>query len=179
MFYSTVTQSPLGQLTLAASERAIIGLWLDGQKYWGQTLPTALENGDELPILRDGKQWLDDYFAGKPPRIGELPLAPIGGAFRQLVWQLLTEIPYGQVTTYGELADKAAKRLGKTRMSAQAVGGAVAHNQISIIIPCHRAVGTGGSLTGYAGGLDKKIALLKREGVDMSRLFVPQKGTAL
>jgi methylated-DNA-[protein]-cysteine S-methyltransferase len=128
---------------------------------------------NDMPIFDAAKQWLDRYFAGGKPGISELPLAPIGGAFRQGVWGILCEIPYGGVMTYGEIA----KRLGC--MSSQAVGGAVGHNPISIIIPCHRVVGAGGSLTGYAGGIQTKITLLELEGVDMSRLFVPGKGTAL
>ena len=107
------------------------------------------------------------------------PLHPIGSAFRMKVWDVLLQIPYGQTVTYGWIARQLAEREGRARMSAQAVGGAVGHNEISIIIPCHRVVGTSGSLTGYAGGMDRKIALLKTEHVDMSRFFVPKKGTAL
>ncbi|MCI9156887.1 MAG: methylated-DNA--[protein]-cysteine S-methyltransferase, partial [Lawsonibacter sp.] len=123
--------------------------------------------------------WLDRYFAGERPAISELPLAPIGSEFRKEVWQVLCEIPYGETTTYGEISQKIAARRGLERMSAQAVGGAVGHNPISIIVPCHRVVGSNGSLTGYAGGLQKKIKLLTHEGVDMERFFVPQRGTAL
>ena len=107
------------------------------------------------------------------------PLHPIGSAFRQTVWEILLQIPYGRTTTYGEIAQQLAERRGCTRMSAQAVGGAVGHNEISIIIPCHRVVGTNGSLTGYAGGIDKKVRLLELERADMHGLFVPEKGTAL
>ena len=104
---------------------------------------------------------------------------PSGLPFRRAVWELLLQIPYGQTTTYGALAQQLAAKQGKTRMSAQAVGGAVGHNEISIIIPCHRVVGTSGSLTGYAGGIEKKVRLLQLEHVDMSRFFVPTKGTAI
>ena len=179
MFLSTQMNAPLGTLTLAATRDAIVGLWIDGQKYWGLTMPENFVRDDSAPILREGCTWLEAYFAGKRPSIDALPLAPLGGVFRQTVWSILKEIPYGQVTTYGEVAAEAAHRLGKERMSAQATGGAVGHNQISIIIPCHRVVGSNGSLTGYAGGVDQKVALLRHEGVDMSRLFVPRKGTAL
>lgn len=134
---------------------------------------------DDLPVFDAAKGWLDRYFAGKQPAISELPLRPIGGEFRQHVWRLLCEIPYGEVTTYGEIAQKVAVKMNKTTMSSQAVGGAVGHNPISIVIPCHRVVGTNGSLTGYAGGIGTKVKLLELEGADMSRLFVPQKGTAL
>lgn len=108
------------------------------------------------------------------PEINRLPLKPMGSEFRQLVWKILMEIPYGELTTYGNIAKEAAFRMGKERMSAQAVGGAVGHNPISIIIPCHRVVGTTGSLTGYAGGMEKKIKLLTHEGGDMTKLFVPR-----
>ena len=116
---------------------------------------------------------MDDYFAGNKPQLSKLPIAPIGGEFRQQVWKILTEIPYGELTTYGSIAKEVAKRMGKEKMSAQAVGGAVGHNPISIIIPCHRVVGSNGSLTGYAGGIEKKIKLLKHEGIDMTKFFVP------
>ena len=127
---------------------------------------------------------MEPYCQGKcnhiiRPAISELPLAPAGSEFRQEVWKLLCEIPYGEVTTYGDIAKKIAARRGKSTMSSQAVGGAVGHNPISVIIPCHRVVGTNGSLTGYAGGLQRKIQLLTLEGADMTRLFIPTKGTAL
>ncbi|MDR3355351.1 MAG: methylated-DNA--[protein]-cysteine S-methyltransferase, partial [Synergistaceae bacterium] len=123
--------------------------------------------------------WLERYFAGKKPSASELPLAPIGGTFRQEVWGILRAIPHGKVVTYGGIAKMLAEKEGKASISAQAVGGAVGHNPIGIIIPCHRVVGANGSLTGYAGGIAAKARLLEHEGVDMSRLFIPQKGTAL
>ena len=165
--------SPMGGILLAADEIGLVGLWFDGQKYFGGHLPAA-HTERQTPILAQTKRWLDLYFAGKKP--GFLPLLhPDGSAFRQAVWALLLQIPYGQTTTYGELA----KRLECGRMSAQAVGGAVGHNPISIIVPCHRVVGTNGSLTGYAGGLDRKIKLLEIEKKDMYGLFRPKKGTAI
>lgn len=115
-------------------------------------------------VLAAAKRWLDRYFAGEEPLPAELPLAPVGSPFRQAVWKLLCGIPYGETTTYGAIAKKLAPMLGRETMSAQAVGGAVAHNPISVIIPCHRVLGSDGSLTGYAGGIDKKIWLLKKEG---------------
>ena len=136
------------------------------------------ENKNERILIKT-KKWLDEYFNGKKPEITELDLAPIGSEFAKNVWKILCEIPYGKVTTYGEIAKKMAKIMHKEKMSAQAVGGAVGHNPISIIIPCHRVVGANGSLTGYAGGIDKKIYLLKHEQVNMENLFVPKKGTAL
>ena len=143
------------------------------KRYYAETLPEEHVER-ETPILMDTKRWLDVYFTGREPDFTP-PLHPTGSPFRQTVWQLLLEIPYGQTTTYGELA----KRLECGRMSAQAVGGAVGHNPISIIVPCHRVVGTNGSLTGYAGGLDRKIRLLEIEQTDMHGLFRPKKGTAI
>jgi methylated-DNA-[protein]-cysteine S-methyltransferase len=136
------------------------------------------ENPD-LPAFAAARTWLDRYFAGEKPGIADLPLAPRGTAFQTAVWDLLREIPYGELTTYGALAQAVAARLGKARMSAQAVGVAVGRNPVSIIIPCHRVVGADGSLTGYGGGLPLKIRLLEHEGADMSRLYVPKRGTAL
>ena len=179
MFYSTVYPSPVGMLTLSSDGDCLTGLWIEGQKYFGETIPEEMRVQDGLPVFDTAKNWLDRYFAGQRPEISELPLRPIGGEFRQEVWRALCEIPYGEVTTYGDIAKRLAAKLGKKTMSSQAVGGAVGHNPISIIIPCHRVVGAGGSLTGYAGGIGKKIQLLQFEGVDTSRLFVPKKGTAL
>lgn len=167
MFYSTEYTSPIGKLTIASDGTNIVGLWLEGQKYFLDTLPEAPLVKDDSKVFEQVKVWLDRYFYGKKPDINELPLKPIGGEFRQAVWQCLCEIPYGEVTTYGAIAKKVASKLGKVSMSAQAVGGAVGHNPISIIIPCHRVIGTNGSLTGYAGGIDKKIQLLRLEGVNV------------
>lgn len=176
--YTIEYASPVGLLTLAGNGEGIKGLWIEGQKYDRSGLKEEPEEGSGVPALRAARDWLDAYFAGERPEISRLSLSPEGSAFRRLVWELLCEIPYGELTTYGRLAACAAERLGLARMSAQAVGGAVAHNPISIIIPCHRVVGTNGSLTGYAGGIQKKCFLLAHEGADMSGLFVPQKGTA-
>ncbi len=173
MEYIYQYSSPLGPIHLASDGEAIVGLWFEGQKYFAQSLGPDVQEKD-LPIFRQTAAWLDAYFA-KLPQSGnraaadalpELPrLAPRGSEFRQRVWQMLLEIPYGEVTTYGALA----KKLGRS-MSAQAVGGAVGHNPISILIPCHRVVGTDGSLTGYAGGIEKKVELLRLEGVLPCRL---------
>ena len=179
MYYEMKYDSPVGRLTLASDGLNLAGLWMEGQKYFGGTVPGELRPNEELEVFSRAKDWLDRDFNGKKPEPTELPLAPVGGEFRQTVWELLCEIPYGELTTYGQIAREAAKRLQRESMSAQAVGGAVGHNPISIIIPCHRVVGTGGSLTGYAGGLDKKIWLLKHEGVKMDGLTVPARGTAL
>ena len=170
----------MGRVMLAASNTHLVGLWMEGQKYFGASMPagTVVEN-PQHPLIQQASLWLDRYFAGKKPAISDLPLKPQGSEFRHVIWKLLCDIPYGQTSTYGELATKAAKILGKDHMASLAVGGAVGHNPISIIVPCHRVVGANGSLTGYAGGLDKKIALLAHEGIDTEHLFRPTKGTAL
>ena len=176
MDYLDTFASPVGPLTVASDGDALVGLWLEGQKYFESTLG-ASEQRPDLPVLAEARAWLDRYFAGEEP--GPIPaVRPRGTAFRQRVWTMLADIPYGKLTTYGELAQRIAEQTG-SRASARAVGGAVGHNPISIILPCHRVVGSGGSLTGYAGGLQKKIALLKLEGVDLAGLTVPTKGTAL
>lgn len=176
MYYQTTYESPLGKIIVACDgeEKHIVGLWFEGQKYFMGTLPETPTTKEDVPILQRAKDWLDAYFAGKKPSIAELPLAPVGGTFRQEVWKMLCEIPYGSVATYGEIAGKMARKMERKTMSAQAVGGAVAHNPISVIIPCHRVVGTNGSLTGYAGGIEKKIKLLAHEGVDTSFFFMPK-----
>lgn len=179
MAYTTRYQSMFGPIMLASDGDNLIGLWIEGQKYFGGTMAEELFEKDDLPIFAATRKWLDAYFKGKQPPIARLALAPSGGEFRKAVWDMLCEIPYGGYVTYGELAGKMAARMKKKSMSSQAVGGAVGHNPISIIIPCHRVVGANGSLTGYAGGIEKKIKLLELEGVNMSRFFVPNRGTAL
>jgi DNA-3-methyladenine glycosylase I len=157
--------SPLGGILLAADETGLTGLWFEGEKYFADHLP-AEPVEQETPVLAQARRWLDVYFTGKEPDF--LPsLHPVGSAFRQSVWEILLQIPYGRTTTYGEIARQLAKKQGLSRMSAQAVGGAVGHNKISIIIPCHRVVGANGSLTGYAGGIDKKRKLLKLEHAEI------------
>ena len=176
MEYICKLKTKIGDITLASDGQNLTGLWLDGQKYYASTLSDEIFEKD-LPIFKDTIKWLDCYFEGKEPTI-KLSLNPSGSDFRKEVWNILCEIPYGEVITYGDIARKLEKKFGK-RVSAQAVGGAVSHNPISIIIPCHRVVGFNGSLTGYAGGIDKKIRLLELENVCMDGLFIPTKGTAL
>ncbi len=159
--YTSIYSFQLGDILLAADEIGLTGLWFFGQSYFADTLPTE-QIAQETPILTQAREWLDEYFSGKEPDFTP-KLHPIGSPFRQAVWRLLLQIPYGQTTTYGEIARQMEKLQNRPHMSAQAVGGAVGHNGISIIIPCHRVVGTKGSLTGYAGGLDKKMALLELE----------------
>lgn len=170
MYYSTTYPSPLGILTLACDGDDLVGLWLEGQKYFGGTILEDMTERHDMSVFDASKDWLNRYFQGKRPGISELPLRLTGSNFRQDVWKILCEIPYGEVITYGEIAKKIAARMNRKSMSSQAVGGAVSHNPISIIIPCHRVVGADGSLTGYAGGIHAKIKLLELEGVDMARL---------
>lgn len=156
MLFLTHYASPLGPILLAADETGLTGLWFEGQKYFPSFLGVDYQE-KETPVLTETARWLDVYFSGKDP--GFLPpLHPQGSPFRQAVWNILLTIPRGQTITYGEIA----RRLGVR--SAQAVGGAVGHNPISILIPCHRVVGSDGSLTGYAGGFDRKTRLLQLEG---------------
>ncbi len=177
MVFTQHYASPLGGILLAADGIGLTGLWFDGQKYFARDLP-AEHTEQETCVLTEAKRWLDVYFDGREPDFMP-PLHPIGSAFRQSVWEILLQIPYGKAMTYGEIARKLAEKQGLSQTSAQAVGGAVGHNEISIIIPCHRVVGTNGSLTGYAGGIGRKVKLLELEHADMTGFFVPKKGTAL
>ncbi len=177
MDYTHHYDSPLGGITEASDGEHLIGLWFDGQKYFAD-LPDSEYEEKELPVFDQTDRWLDMYFSGKEPDFTP-PLGMKTSEFRKAVWEILLTIPYGKTMTYGEIAEKIANERGIEKMSPQAVGGAVGHNSISLIIPCHRVVGTNGSLTGYAGGIDKKIKLLEMEGADMRGLFVPKKGTAL
>ena len=177
MQYINHYRSPIGNILLAANGIGLTGLWFEGQKYFALCLDKEHEE-KEIPIFEKAKQWLDIYFSGKEPAF-TVPLHFTGTDFPNEVWEILCTIPYGQTMTYGEIAKQIAAKKGLPRMSAQAVGGAVGHNKISILVPCHRVVGTNGSLTGYAGGIDKKIKLLQLEKADMDSLFTPKKGTAL
>ncbi|MDO4289422.1 MAG: methylated-DNA--[protein]-cysteine S-methyltransferase [Eubacterium sp.] len=177
MQYISHYSSPLGRILLAADDIGLTGLWFEGQKYFALYLDREHKE-KELPVLKKAKQWLDIYFLGKEPDF-TVPLHFTGTAFQNEVWEILCTIPYGQTMTYGEIAKQIAAKRGLPRMSAQAVGGAVGHNEVSVIVPCHRVVGTNGSLTGYAGGIDKKVKLLTLEQVNMEGLFIPKKGTAL
>lgn len=176
MTYLTKLSSPLGPLCLASDGESVSGLWLEGQKYFAAGLEQETQEQADLPAFRQAEAWLCAYFEKRdlPPLP---PLAPRGSEFRQKVWKLLLEIPFGETTTYGALTER--MKAAGVSASPQAVGGAVGHNPISILIPCHRVVGSDGSLTGYAGGLEKKRFLLELEGMDLSGLYTPKKGTAL
>lgn len=177
MEYTHHYSSPLGGITLASDGEDLTGLWFDGQKYFGAGLTEQPEE-KELEIFRRTQKWLNIYFSGKAPDFTP-SLSMKGTLFRREVWEIMLTIPFGETMTYGEIAGRIAARRGIDKMSAHAVGGAVAHNPISLIIPCHRVVGSNGSLTGYAGGLEKKVRLLQMEKADMSGFFIPVKGTAL
>lgn len=174
MQYISRYESPLGGILLAADEAGLTGLWFEGQKYFARSLDREHEE-KELPVLEQAKRWLDIYFSGKEPGF-ELPLHFIGTDFQKQVWKMLCCIPYGQTTTYGALAERLAAERGIPRMSARAVGSAVGHNGISIIVPCHRVVGSGGNLTGYAGGIRRKTELLKLEGALKPDISSPETG---
>ena len=178
MDYTAHYDSPLGGITLASDGLRLVGLWFDGQKYFADALGKEHEERPELEIFDVTRRWLDIYFSGQTPDFTP-PLLMRTTDFRKRVWEIMLTIPFGRTMTYGDISRIIAKERGLTSMSAQAVGGAVGHNSISLIIPCHRVVGTGGSLTGYAGGIDKKVRLLQMEGAVMHDLFVPTKGTAL
>ena len=165
MVYTCGYRSPLGDILMAADEAGLTGLWFVGQKYYANGLPVE-SIWQETKILTETRRWLDIYFSGDEPDFTP-PLHPSGSSFRQEVWKILSEIPYGQTVTYGEIARRMGELKNIPHMSAQAVGGAVGHNKISIIIPCHRVVGVKGSLTGYAAGIDRKISLLELEHVDI------------
>lgn len=173
MIYVSYYKSPIGNITMASDGESLCGLWFDGQKYFASTVKGETED-KLLPVFEQTKEWLDIYFSGNEPDFTP-KLSLDGSKFRKAVWDILLTIPYGSVMTYGEIAKILAKQRGILRMSAQAVGGAVGHNPVSIIVPCHRVVGTNGNLTGYAGGIDKKISLLKLEKTDMSKIFIPKK----
>lgn len=177
MDYTYRYSSPLGGITLASDGESLTGLWFDNQKYYAYTLSETNQQ-KELPVFSQTLKWLDIYFSGKAPDFIP-PLRMKTTPFRKSVWKIMLKIPYGQTMTYGEIAKVIAGQNGLQKMSAQAVGGAVGHNSISLIIPCHRVIGANGSLTGYAGGIARKVSLLTLEKVDMSRLFVPKNGTAL
>lgn len=177
MTYIYHYNSPLGGITLSSNGTELTGLWFDGQKYFRDTLPKKYED-KFLPIFEQSVRWLDIYFSGKAPNFTP-PLYMQTTPFRKMVWEIMLTIPFGKTMTYGEIAERIARQKGLSKMSPQAVGGAVGHNSISLIIPCHRVVGGNGNLRGYAGGIDKKVQLLTLEKAHMSSFFLPKEGTAL
>ena len=177
MQYTARYKSPLGDILLASDDAGLTGLWFEGQRYFA--LHLASDHVEkETDILMQAKKWLDIYFSGHEPDFLP-PLQVEGTSFHREVCEIMLSIPYGKTMTYGEIAQAIASRRGIRKMSARAAGGAVGHNEISIIIPCHRVVGANGNLTGYGGGISRKIRLLELEGVDMTGFYIPRKGTAL
>lgn len=169
MYYWTSYASPLGEMTLAATDTLLLGVWFVGQKhYFGTYKQEGFQVGANA-VLQKGVRWLDDYFSGRQPGPWQVPINLAGTMFRRRVWQTLCQIPYGRTQTYAGLADLLQNATG-TVVSPQAVGAAVGCNPLAIIIPCHRVIGTGGVLGGYAAGTERKRRLLYSEGVDARRL---------
>ncbi len=169
MFFTNYN-SPLGKIIINGDDKNICGVYFENQKYFPHSIISDFIENKDLEIFKTTINWLERYFAKEKPKISELSLTPQGSDFRKLIWEILCKISYGETMTYGEIAKIAAKKLNKLKISAQAVGGAVGHNPISIIIPCHRVIGANGDLTGYAGGIDKKIKLLELEGIKINSL---------
>ena len=168
IYYKTEYKSPLGIITICCDEdEKVVGLFFKNQKYFADNIDGKITENNNLKIFVTVKNWLDKYFAGKKPNIKEIPIKFIGNDFRKSVWKILYKIPYGKTLTYGDIAKQIAKQKDIAKMSAQAIGGAVGHNPISIIVPCHRVVGKNGKLTGYAAGINKKKKLLELEQVNM------------
>ncbi|MBO3723837.1 methylated-DNA--[protein]-cysteine S-methyltransferase [Actinomyces bowdenii] len=188
MHYYSHYHSPLGPMTMASDGKHLTGLWFDGQKHDRATLDEQAVQEEDLPIFQETRQWLDAYFGGpaggpqpSPQQSSRPSTAPLtapalavdGSPFRRMVLEILRSIPSGQTMTYAQIAAQVAQRTGRERVAAQAVGGAVGRNPISLIIPCHRVVGSSGNLTGYASGVDHKRRLLEMEGADLSSMFMP------
>lgn len=173
MIYTTIYESPLGKMLIASTDKKLIGLYFENQKYYLANIEGDFIWDSQIEILVKTKKWLDRYFRGEKPNVEELDLEFRGSEFRKMVWEILCKIPYGEVVTYKSIADAIVRIKNIKTMSAQAIGNAVGHNPISIIVPCHRVVGTNGNLTGYAGGIQKKIKLLELEGHDLSLFTVP------
>ncbi len=164
--YTCLIETPLGVVSACAENDALTRLWLNGQKY-SPTMKDSWIDNSNYSVFEKLRAWLNAYFSGKDPTI-DMKLEPKGTPFQKAVWNTLLRIPFGQVTSYGEIGYKVAAARGLRRMSAQAVGQAVGHNPIAIVIPCHRVVGADRSLVGYGGGLDIKRALLKVENIDLA-----------
>lgn len=168
MLYKQEYASPLGTIILLSREEALVGVWFAGQKYVGAAYDLEAAVSKPTPVLTQTAAWLTAYFAGERPDADAIALAPETTAYRRQVLALLRQVPYGETITYKELAARLFAADGKKSSSPRAIGTAVGHNPISLLIPCHRVVGSDGSLTGYAGGLDRKLELLALEGVDRS-----------
>ncbi|MEE0845622.1 MAG: methylated-DNA--[protein]-cysteine S-methyltransferase [Eggerthellaceae bacterium] len=168
----------IGSLTLATDGKTLVGCWFNEGRYFGYGLKEKMNPVDAHPVLSQACMWLNRYFAGEQPDPHELPLNPGGSVFQKRVWRILADIPYGETVTYGDIAKRLEEESGK-RSSARAVGGAVGHNPLCVIVPCHRVVGANGSLTGFGGGIATKVKLLEHEHANMDGFFIPKRGTAL
>ncbi len=178
MKYFSYYLSPVGKLMLVSDNDKLIAIKGDKHRFLDDFSVGEKENND-LDIFIKTKKWLDDYFKGLNPSIDDIPIYFEGSDFRIEVWKILCDIPYGEVYTYGDIARMIAKKRGLKSMSSQAVGNAIGHNPISIIVPCHRVVGSNNNLVGYGGGIFMKIKLLELEGIDVSKYKIPVRGTAL
>ena len=167
--FKSYYNSPLGKIIIVTDNASVYGVYFDNQKYMPENLEDY-EINDNILAIKEVKNWLDEYFEGKNPSVKKLSIKLIGSEFKLLVWNVLKTIPYGKTLTYGEIAQMLSKKMNKEKMSARAVGSAVGHNPISIIIPCHRVLGKNNKITGYAGGINKKIELLKLEGINVNNL---------
>ena len=175
MLFTTNYISPIGNISILTNQDALLHLAIAGQSFPNDLVKKGINTNHELEIIRATITWLGAYFDGKKPSASSLAIAPQGSAFRQNVWELLLQIPYGEVRTYGNIAKEIAAKKGIAKMASQAIGGAVGHNPIPIIIPCHRVIGASGNLTGYSDGIDLKIKLLAHEGVDVTKLSMPKR----
>lgn len=176
MYHLIHIPSPMGEIYLEAKDECLTGIWIDGQGT-GESIKVGYEESENV-VLHEARLWMESYLRGENPELSRLPFSldenVKGSAFAKCIWKLLCEIPYGEVVTYGDIAKKAAMLMGKERMSAQAVGGAVGSNPLAIVVPCHRVVGANYNLTGYGGGLDKKVWLLAHEGIAVDKYHMPK-----
>ena len=178
LFFTEYETKLIGSLTLASDGKTITGCWFDNDRYFGCGIEDTLERRDDLPPLQQAREWLDRYFAGEAPDPRELPLGARATEFQMRVREAMLDIPYGSTTTYGDIAKRIERETGR-RQSARAVGGAVGHNPLCLIVPCHRVVGANGNLTGFGGGIDMKIKLLEHEKAMKDNFTRPKTGTAL
>lgn len=174
MDFTSTCDSPLGKITMTSDGKNLVGLWFENSRFFREGLSSKTEENPNLPVFRETEKWLRIYFSGREPDFLP-PVLVRGSDFRKRVCEILLEIPFGKTETYGEIAKRISKEKGIRQMSAQAVGGAVGRNPVSIVIPCHRVVGKDGNLTGYAGGIERKTKLLELEKTDMPIFFIPRK----
>lgn len=179
MKYKSLYTSPVGIIILTSDGKYLTGLWFTTSRFKELRKIKKEQIKNELEIFKITKKWLDEYFQNKQPNPNKVPIKLIGSTFSMDVWEILKTIPYGKTITYGEIAKILANKKGIKKMSAQAVGHAVGYNPISIIVPCHRVIGANGNLTGYGGGIETKIKLLKHEKTNMDNFYTPKKGNAL